>query len=301
MIWVEPSGACNLDCPECPTAVGRGGGVMHISDFNNLLENTPWVKLLNLWHRGEPLMAPDLPDMIAEATRRGIRTQTHTNGILLSRRDTADRLIEAGLTRISVGIDGADENSYRQMRRGGSLAEVEAGVRAVVEARKKYRMKKPRIIAECLLSNQTHEQLHAVDNIARHWGCDEVKFKTMRVESLHDLQDAASRLPVDRKFWRYNQVNGHLEMKRTRKSCRRLAHSAVVAWNGDVLPCCFDARGQYLFGNAFNDSFVDIWRGEPFRRFRYRVNHQDRDQISICRNCTEGLEKLYMPRKQVLN
>lgn len=273
---------------------------MRFADFKSLLNNLPWVKLINLWHRGEPLMAPDLPDMIAEASRRGIRTQTHTNGILLSKKDIADRLVEAGLSMITIGIDGADEETYSRMRRGGSLVDVEAGVRSIVEIRKKRRSKKPRIIAECLLSNQSLDQLRAIESIAVRWGFDGIKYKTMRVEDLNDVEKAASQLPVNMNFWRYRQVDDHLETKRTRKSCRRLMYSAVVAWNGDVLPCCFDAEGKYLLGNAFTDPFIDIWRSEAFSRFRHRVKNQERERIPMCRNCTEGLDRLYIPKKKVL-
>jgi len=273
---------------------------MGFQEFTRVIEQMPWVKLLNLWHRGEPLVATELPDMVAEATRRGIRTRTHTNGILLARGDTSKRLVEAGLTRITIGIDGPNEETYRSVRRGGTLAEVEAGVRALMDDRHRHRSHRPKIIAECLLSRQTTEQLHRVREIALDWGCDEVRYKTYRIPDVDDLNHAETLLPDNPKLWRYHRLDGRLTMKRTRASCRRLAYSAVVAWNGDVLPCCFDATGAHTMGNILREPWHNIWRGERFTEFRRRVSGSGRDNIPMCRNCTEGLHRLYIPHKIAL-
>ncbi|MBT3231328.1 MAG: radical SAM protein [Calditrichaeota bacterium] len=299
MLWIEPSGACNLKCPGCPTGTGTGSGVMHYKDFVKVIDQVPFVKLLNLWHRGEPLMAPGFADIVSEATRRGIRSQTHTNGTLLARKDTAERIVESGLTRIGIGIDGSDEETYHSFRSGGKLEQVEAGVRALVEARKKLKSRKPRIIAECLVSNQNQAQFSAVEKMAISWGCDAVKFKTYYIDDLTNTENALKKLPNDRRLWRYIINDNCLEMKRTRLKCRRLAFSAVIAWNGDVLPCCFDSDARYVLGNAFREPWREIWKGEKIKDFNRKVNKNNRNDTAMCRNCTEGLSRLYIPNRQV--
>jgi len=302
MLWMEPSASCNLDCPGCPTTAGRGGGVMHLEDFIHVIDQTPWLRFLNLWHRGEPLVAPNFPDMVAEASRRGIWTQTYTNGLLLSKNNLAERIVTAGLNRITIGVDGPDEETYSRIRLGGSLADVEAGVQALLEARKKQRSSKPKIIAECLVSRQSPEQFQAVREMALAWGCDKFLFKTYKVSDIDEPNDTVKLLPDDTELWRYKRVNGCLVMKRTRDNCRRLAYSAVIGWNGEVLPCCFSTNDLHSFGNAFQQPFREIWeiwRGKTIREFQHVVNNGSRDKIPMCRNCTEGLKRLYLPRKLV--
>lgn len=301
ILWIEPSGSCNLDCPECPTSTGRGGGCMNREDFIRVIDYQPWLKQLNLWHRGEPLLASELPDMIEEASRRGIRTHVHSNGILLGKRDVASRLVEAGLSRISIGVDGPDEDTYREYRRGGSLAEVIAGIEALIEARCRQRVKKPRITVECLVSRQTAEQFRSVRDMAVKWGCDDVKFKTFRVPDIANSEASIALLPDNPRLRRYKQLNSQLTMRRFHSRCWRLAYSAVIAWNGDVLPCCFDAHARFTAGNAFREPLKNIWRGELLSEFQHRVNHGGRDAISMCRNCTEGLPRLYLPERTVLS
>ena len=295
MLWMEPSAACNLDCPGCPTASGRFGGVMRHEDFLHVINQSPWLRILNLWHRGEPLVATDFPAMAAEASRRGIWTQTHTNGLLLSKGNCAEKIVRSGLNRITIGVDGADEETYNRIRRGGSLAEVEAGVRALVEARRKRRSRKPQIVAECLVSSQSPDQFRAVRAMALAWGSDRVLFKTYKVPSLDDMDDALSLLPDNPKLWRYAGHNGKLSMKRRRDSCRRLNYSTVIAWNGEVLPCCFSTNDFHSQGNAFEQPLKDIWRSEKYVQFRHVVNNGGRELIPMCRNCTEGLRRIYIP------
>jgi len=274
---------------------------MSLERFTEILGKIPrTVRLLNLWHRGEPLACYDFPEMVALATARGIKTQTHTNGTLLAKKDFATRIVRAGLTRISIAVDSADEQTFSMVRKGGRLSDVADGIKAITEARAKAGARYPQIHIECLVANQTPEQLRAVKEVALGWGADQVKFKTYRVTSLTNLISANAILPADERFRRYKLEGDRLVTKRKHQGCARLAWSAVIAFNGDVLCCCFDANGEHVLGNILNQSWGEIWRGEKAKQFRKNVmpgNHGNKP--SICSNCTEGLDRLYIPDREL--
>lgn len=272
---------------------------MSLDGFTRLLDQLKWGKMLLLWHRGEPLVAPDFPEMVALASKCGIKTVTHSNGILLSRQDRAERLVQAKLTRISIGLDSASEEGYSKIRKGGSLGDVILGVKALLQAREKHHAKYPRIEAECLVSNQSSEELRAVRQLAREIGFDAFRFKTFRVSQPGNLEASLAELPQDHRLWRYKLRDGKLVMKRTRENCLRLGYSAVIAYNGDVLPCCFDALARFTFGNAFRQPFEEIWKSKLAKDFQKKINSGNRDACPICRNCTEGLKRLYLPEKWI--
>jgi radical SAM protein with 4Fe4S-binding SPASM domain len=295
MLWIEPSAVCNLRCPGCPTMLGHDqGGVMSLKVFQGVLERIPvTVRLLNLWHRGEPLAAPDFPEMVAAATKRIIRTHTHTNGILLTHNDAARRLVEARLTQISIAIDGADEATYQAWRPGGSLKQVALGIKALAGAKRDLNSKHPYITVECLVGNQPKEQFARIKELALKWGANTVKFKTLRINDLNNTPEALKHLPENHRLWRYDVVNGRLQMKRTRSNCARLGYSALIAWNGDLFPCCFYLKGFAPMGNLYQTSFKELWNTGQLAEFRQVVNKK-RDRIPMCRNCTEGLPNLYI-------
>lgn len=64
---------------------------------------------------GEPLLLPWLPGLVSEVRRLGMVASLDTNGLLLDRRMAA-RLREAGLDRIGVSLDSADEAEHDRLR-----------------------------------------------------------------------------------------------------------------------------------------------------------------------------------------
>ena len=64
-------------------------------------------------------------------------------------------------------------------------------------------------------------------------------------------------------------------------------HSCVVTWDGLVVPCCFDKDAEYRLGDLKTQTFAGLWQGQKYRGFRASLL-KGRDQIEMCRNCSEG-------------
>ena len=64
-------------------------------------------------------------------------------------------------------------------------------------------------------------------------------------------------------------------------------HSAVITWDGTVVPCCFDKDAKHPMGSLLNNSFDTIWSSSGYNKFRQSLL-KGRSQIDICTNCTEG-------------
>ncbi len=72
--------------------------------------------------------------------------------------------------------------------------------------------------------------------------------------------------------------------------CWRMWQGAVVTWDGQVVPCCFDKDAQHGMGQASNGAaFREIWQSERYQQFRASV-FTHRAGIEMCRNCSEGTE-----------
>jgi MoaA/NifB/PqqE/SkfB family radical SAM enzyme len=83
------------------------------------------------FYGGEPLLHPDLPEMIREATALGLNVYVTTNGVLLSKR--MSDLYSAGLREITLGFYGVGVAYDRYVGRRGAFRVLETGVRAVRE------------------------------------------------------------------------------------------------------------------------------------------------------------------------
>ncbi|MCX7982444.1 MAG: radical SAM protein [Syntrophales bacterium] len=131
-IYIEPTTRCNLRCETCIRSVWcEPEGDMDWYTFKKILESLdglPGPKTMAWAGIGEPLLHPQLPDMINGAHERGLRTEITTNGLLLDE-VLAMRLLDAGLDQLSVSIDGVTESTYEGIRRGASITTVVENVR----------------------------------------------------------------------------------------------------------------------------------------------------------------------------
>ncbi len=72
-------------------------------------------------------------------------------------------------------------------------------------------------------------------------------------------------------------------------SCGLLAVHAFIAWNGDLLACCHDLKGETRFGNLLQD--------DPLALARKKAHHAaNGPPWSICQNCDEFRKGWALPQ-----
>ena len=90
---------------------------------------------LNSGGRGEPILNKSLPEMVAYAKSKGIMdVYFNTNATLLTH-DIGTKLIEAGLDRISISLEGTDANMYEKYRVGASFEKVLKNIKEFIKLR----------------------------------------------------------------------------------------------------------------------------------------------------------------------
>jgi MoaA/NifB/PqqE/SkfB family radical SAM enzyme len=131
-VSIEPTTACNLRCPECPSGTGtlkRPGGKLSLKQFETILAKLPTqTSWLTFYFQGEPYLNRDFPEMVKLAKKRRMFVSTSTNGHFLDE-ETARKTIGSGLDKIIISIDGADAETYLNYRQGGDFEKVIAGVK----------------------------------------------------------------------------------------------------------------------------------------------------------------------------
>ncbi|TMC05592.1 MAG: radical SAM protein, partial [Chloroflexi bacterium] len=113
-VYIEPTNRCNELCTTCPRTffTREPEADLDLGRFVAILDQFPGVERVVLHGVGEPLLARDLPAMVAEANHRGARVLFNTNALALHRR-LAERLVAAGLDELRVSMDAADSRTYR--------------------------------------------------------------------------------------------------------------------------------------------------------------------------------------------
>jgi len=280
---VEPSAVCQLSCPECPV------GMKEISRKNSFLSNENFAAILNgickktfwlnLYFQGEPLLDKDLAEKIKLARSRRMFVVLSTNALALDK-NMAGQLCNAGLSKIIISLDGANEETYLKYRSGGDFQKVLDAISHLHEARKNK--KYPVIEVQMLVFSYNEKQKNDLRKMALNLGADKVVFKSPQ---FYDAENAATNLPSEKKFQRYHKnSDGKIQLKtKNKKFCKRLWNTIVINSDGDVVACCYDKFSKYQLGNAIENPAADIWKNTEFMEFRRDFLKGKRKDI--CMNC----------------
>ena len=137
-VYIEPTNRCNLECRTCIRNIwDESLGEMSRTTFARIVEGLrsfsppPAIFFGGL---GEPLVHPDIIEMVAQAKTLGATVELITNGTLLTK-PLSKQLIEAGLDMLWVSLDGATPESYADVRLGAALPEVLSNLAGFQEAR----------------------------------------------------------------------------------------------------------------------------------------------------------------------
>ncbi len=292
-VSVEPASFCNLKCPECPT--GRNElkaekGIININTFRKAInELSPYLFNLILYFQGEPFLNGDIFEMIEYASKKkNIYTTTSTNGHFLSEKNCT-KIIISGLDKLIISIDGTTQEVYEKYRQGGNLETVIQGIKNIVSMKKQLQSNTPLIVIQFIVFKFNEHQIDDIKKLSKSLKVGKLVIKSAQV---YEYQNDNTYIPSINKYARYKKTHdGKYQIKNKLKNkCRRLYESSVITSTGNVLPCCFDKDAGHSFGNINTKTFKMINNDESAIHFRSMLLN-NRKQIEICKNCTEGLYK----------
>jgi radical SAM protein with 4Fe4S-binding SPASM domain len=286
---IEPTTACNLGCPECPSGLKsfqRKTGNLKLADLEKWLPK--WkghLTYLNFYFQGEPFIHPQLPQMIALASQHHIVTSISTNGHFLTD-EVIDQIIEAKLSRLIISLDGFTQEVYEQYRVHGDVDKVKDAVVRVIQRKKEKGASHPQVVIQTLAVKPNESEIPLIKQWAKEVGADKVVVKTAQ---LYHPSDNHPLMTEDESLRRYlKDENGEWKIKNPLDNhCWRMWSGCVVTWNGDVVPCCFDKDAQHKMGSLQQSSLEAIWNDKTYEAFRLQLQ-RGRKEIDICANCSEG-------------
>lgn len=286
---IEPTTACNLGCPECPSGLkqfSRPTGKLKPDVHREMLSQlAKTVFYINYYFQGEPFLNPQFLDLIKAAKQHRIYTATSTNAHFINEQK-AEEIVASGLDRLIISIDGMTQKTYEQYRVHGKLEKVIEGTNHLLKAKKKLNSKTPHLIFQFLAVKPNEHEVPEIFELGRILGIDEVRIKTAQ---LYDYKNGNQLMPENEKYARYKkQSDGTYVLKwKTGNHCWRMWSSCVLTWDSKVVPCCFDKDARHQLGNLAETPFREVWHSEQYKGFRAAVLHH-RNQIDICKNCSEG-------------
>ncbi|MCU0429040.1 MAG: SPASM domain-containing protein [Cytophagaceae bacterium] len=288
-ISIEPTTSCNLRCPECPSGLRsftRATGMLEASHFHQVVDQVSahtWYLLM--YFQGEPYLHKQFLDLVRYAHQKGLYVATSTNAHYLDD-EMAQKTVRSGLDRIIISIDGTTQETYESYRVGGKLEKVLEGTRNLVKWKRDLKSSTPHILFQFLVVKPNQHQIDEVYRLAEELGVDEVGLKTAQI---YDYKNGSALMTDLDQYSRYTKnKDGTYSIKsKLLNQCWKMWHSAVITWDGKVVPCCFDKDAHHSMGSTKELSFSTIWKSTGYMNFRQQLL-SSRTNIEMCRNCTEG-------------
>lgn len=284
VVFVDPASACNFQCKFCPTGhrpmiadTGRYQGAMKYDVFtkvvDDLAEFSKPIKVLRMYKDGEPFLNKRLADMIAYAKKADYieYIDTTTNGTFLTPERTAP-VIEAGLDRINISVDGMTNEQYKQFT--GFDFDFPAFVKNVkwLYENKGQMEIAIKIPGELITEDQRKEFFDTfgnycdrifVENFAPCWPEFDIEAHTgVKIEKGIYQQDVT---PTD--------------------TCPYIFYGYSVNADGLVSSCFLDWGRKLVIGDVRQQSMKEIWNSDKMNALRLQHLEGRRCENGVCGSC----------------
>ena len=284
IINIDPSDRCNFQCKFCPTGdrilmkktPGRNFGNMDFHMYKKIIDDIclfeDKVKVIRLYKDGEPLLNPYFPQMIRYAKQSGCceRVDTTTNATLLNP-ELSLQIIEAGLDRINISVEGVNAEQYASFSK--CKIDFEEFIRNIAffyKNRKQCEMI-VKINGDILTDEQKKEFYDIFGDIA----------DGVYIESVMDCWPTfeQTKVEVNRERGIYGQRIEEVLV------CPYVFYSFAINSNGSYSLCFLDWSRRLLLGDINSASVKEAWQGEPLQQYRKMFLKGERKSHPICGKC----------------
>ena len=301
VIW-EITRNCNLRCMHCFSNSGnQGSNELKINEIKKIIDDLAKRKIFYIdFTGGEPLLRPDIFEILNYTSGKKISFSLSTNGYLVNE-EIVELLKRTNVFQVQISIDGIDKVHDRFRGVNGSFQQALKAIRLLKDAE----------IGVTISTTANKTNLNQISNIidlAMNIGA--TAFKTTlfmpvgrgksNQPSLNLERDDVRRLAILMKE-KGAEVKGRLRlytnstypwlleergcaaptwMRSDNISCAAGNSSIFVTSDGNVVPCPF--LRELTMGNLLRDSFNQIWESNVLDTFRLL---RPEDLKGKCGNC----------------
>jgi len=266
-IYIEITNCCNLSCSFC-SINDREKKMMSLEEFETILKKIDnYTDYIYLHVKGEPLLHPNLNEILRLCIKYNKQVNITTNGTLLKQRK--DILKNNCIRQLNISLHSENEKEH-YLDEIFDVVEQLSEEKAIVyrfwtlnnlNFNKKSTEIVEKIIDKYSLSPEIVNKIYSDENI---------KIKD-NIYISKDNQFIWPDLTND-----YYQQEGY---------CHALKSHIAILVDGTVIPCCLDSDGIINLGNIFKEDLQYILNKERTKNIRENFNNR-RAVEELCKHCS---------------
>jgi organic radical activating enzyme len=269
-LQIEPSSVCNYRCIFCfmtdksfnKKSSGHMGH-MSLELFKEIIDQIEGkVEFLSLASRGEPMISPQISEMLRYTVGKFLNLKINTNASLLNE-EKIHAILSGGVKTLVISADAADKDLYKKLRVNGQLDKVLKNLELFNEIKEKN-YSKSKIITR--VSGVKFSDDQKFDDMKKFWGglVDQVAF-------------------VDYNPWENNYDK---EKNNIMKPCSDLWRRMFIWWDGKTNPCDVDYKSNLSVGVFPKQSIGDLWNSSFYNNYRKLHIDKKRANLVPCGSCS---------------
>lgn len=249
-IYVEITSSCNLNCSFCQETL-RAPVFMSTEQFTHVLkEIKPYTNFIYLHVKGEPLLHPQLENILKMCREENIIVNITTNGTLLHKQ--LDTLIKYPVHQINVSIHSADDND---------CIDIDSYIKNVFSSCEEIADKTETEISMRLWNTKIEPTLFGQKNIQ------------IKPHIYVNVRSPFEWPSLDNKYCN------------PRGFCQGLRQHIAVLSNDAVVPCCLDGNAIMELGNIFDTPLKNILESE--RCINFIEGFRKKTAVEpLCQHCS---------------
>lgn len=285
LIQIFPVYACNFRCGYCIHSLDKKQHG-YISDevfmpmkrykkiIDDIKQTGRKIKMLRFAAIGEPLLHPQISEMVEYAKKADIADSIDivTNGALLTH-ELSDKLVQAGLSRLRISIEGLSSEDY--LKNSAAKIDYENFVENI-----RY------FYEHC---GETRMYIKIIDYMVQKKEEQDLFYNTFS-SITHEI--AIEHLTPTIHEIDYDRLSGGMKTDKPQNGEKLLASGIcpqpfyMMQFNpdGNVVPCC-SMKYPCVLGNADENTMEEIWNGRKYNDFRRKMLKGTDSAGQICSEC----------------
>ena len=269
-LQIEPSSVCNYRCVFCfmtDNSFNKKSsgfmGHMKLELFKEIIDQIEGkVEFLSLASRGEPMICPQISEMLNYTIGKFLNLKINTNASLLNE-EKIHAILSGGVKTLVISADAADKKLYKKFRVNGELEKVVKNIELFNKI-KQTKYSKSKIITR--VSGVKYSEDQKCEDMKNFWGelVDQVAF-------------------VDYNPWENNYEK---EKNDIIKPCSDLWRRMFVWWDGTTNPCDVDYKSNLAVGKFPEITISKLWNSETYNKYRKLHLEEKRSSLNPCGSCS---------------
>ncbi|MCP4112655.1 MAG: radical SAM protein [Desulfobacteraceae bacterium] len=275
MVVVNVSYVCNAKCVHCVHTIDSSsrkvvGDDIFVSEeaFKKLADECgDYGSYIRITGTGEPLLHPNILELIKYAKDRGCKVSMITNGSLLTPEKT-DFLLACNIDGIEISVDAMSQETYEAVRRGLNFEKLLSNVRYLRQKRDNISASTNIVVSFVEEDLNRHERYMAEDFWVPEY-VDNIQFRVwLQYGKMQSTEDRRSLMP-------------------DREPCPYPFERINMDSQGKFHLCAFDIDHDTDYGSISDRPLIEIWRDSEIEGIRELLLARRFDDIPICSRCTD--------------